>query len=826
MDRARQEATGNDDEVVVLGRRIPGSAIRDVDPIAVLGPDDIRALGATSLTELMKRLKPLSTSSGGGDPVLLLNGRRVSGFGEMQDIPPEAIERTEILPEQDAVRFGFPPTVRVMNFITRKQFRSVAVQQLGGTSTEGGGATNYAEIISTRIDGPRRTSLSASHLRQNRILQSQRDIVPDPDILFALQGNVTGTNSGSLDPRLDQIAGRPMLQAGVPTDPAVRQLLSSYDNEGLATTDLGPYRTLQPRSDTFRVDGTVAAPLDGKISGSLNLTMEAQRSLGLNGLSPALLRVPGGNPGLPFADEVLLYRYLPGTLLRQRTTNLNLHGSGTLQGDYRRWTWNVTTTYDRNRSGALTDQGISVDQLQAAIAAGGDPLMSPDAAALSRRIRNDSHTTTNTVVGEAVANGPVLRLPAGEATVTMTTDFARSTSSGRQDGMADQPLRLERTTRGASVNIDVPITSPDKDVLPFMGRLSANGTLGISGVSNYGRLVTSNYGLNWTPIRGVQFNATINDARTPPPIALLTNPVFTSLNVPFFDFTTGASALVTVLSGGNPDLSPERRRVTTLGVAWQPMRDKEFRVNLDYFDTQISDQTAYLGGATSDFQAAFPGHFLRDPSGSLIQADLRPVNIAREDERKLRVSVNLWTPIGRAPPPPSDKAVVPLKDAPPPKPPKQRPSLFVFLTTTWRLDNRLILQPGSPTLNLLDGATLTGTGGRSRWEVEGNVGGMIGAVNLGVFARLQGATRVRNDLAASDLRFSGRTWLVAYGSLDAEKVVGRPWARKMTLNLTVENLLNDRVDVRDRIGDTPNRFQSAYTDPMGRSIRLGVRKLF
>ena len=43
---------------------------------------------------------------------------------------------------------------------------------------------------------------------------------------------------------------------------------------------------------------------------------------------------------------------------------------------------------------------------------------------------------------------------------------------------------------------------------------------------------------------------------------------------------------------------------------------------------------------------------------------------------------------------------------------------------------------------------------------------------------------------------------------------------------TVENLLNDRIDVRDRTGATPNRFQAAYLDPIGRSIRLGVRKLF
>ena len=45
----------------------------------------------------------------------------------------------------------------------------------------------------------------------------------------------------------------------------------------------------------------------------------------------------------------------------------------------------------------------------------------------------------------------------------------------------------------------------------------------------------------------------------------------------------------------------------------------------------------------------------------------------------------------------------------------------------------------------------------------------------------------------------------------------------MTINVKVEN---DRIDVRDATGAVPNRFQPAYLDPLGRSIRLGIRKLF
>ncbi len=47
----------------------------------------------------------------------------------------------------------------------------------------------------------------------------------------------------------------------------------------------------------------------------------------------------------------------------------------------------------------------------------------------------------------------------------------------------------------------------------------------------------------------------------------------------------------------------------------------------------------------------------------------------------------------------------------------------------------------------------------------------------------------------------------------------------MTINVKVENILNDRIDVRDATGAVPNSFQPEYLDPLGRSIRLGIRKL-
>jgi iron complex outermembrane receptor protein len=816
------------DDIVITGQRTAGSAVGAVDPTATLDQAAIQALGATDLKTLLERLKTLTTSASGGDPVYLLNGRRMSSMNELYSLPQEAMEKIEVLPESEAARFGFPATVRVMNFITKKTFRAVKYQQATGTTTEGGGETNYVEVTAARIDGPHRATLTMSHLRLNPILQSERAIVPDPDTLYALGGNIAGVGGGSIDPALDALVGNPVTIAAVPNDPASRRTLAGYvSGAGApAVTDVGRYRSLQQRSDRISVDGTVAAPIGKSMSGSLNLSMEAQRNTGLNGLAPARLSVPGGIGVLPFASDVLLYRYLPDAVLRQRNTSLTLHGSGLVQGSIRRWGWNVTTSYDRVQGLARSQQGVPIDDLQASIDAGGDPLtmLSPEASALRQDYR--SRTVTGTLLTKAVANGPLVKLPAGDAQITLTGDYARSSSSGSLPGLQQSTLDLTRTTKGASVDADLPIASANQDVLAFLGQLSVNAMIGVSNVSQYGRLVSSNYGLTWSPVQPIQLIASVNEAQTPPAIALLTNPTVTTPNTPFFDFTTGTSVFVTTIAGGNAALAPERRRIVTLGVAVSPIKAKDLRLTANYLETRIGNQTATLGSATAAFQTAFADAFQRNAAGQLVSADLRPVNIAREREKKMQVTLSLSTPIGRTPRPPTPPAGTAAKDSPPPAAPKPRPQIYVSMTTTWRLDDRLSLRSDLPALDLLNGDTLTGTGGRPRWETELNLSGSLGAANIGLYGRLQGPTRIRSNLAASDLRFSGRTWLVPYASLKVDQIVKRPWAKAMMLQFTVENLLNDRINVRDRLDRVPNRFQAPYIDPLGRSVRLGLRKLF
>ena len=761
-------AAEEQDDVIVAAPRPPGSAIGTAEPIAVLDQQALRSLGATSLTELLRRLKPLTTGSGGGDPVVLVNGRRIGGFAQIQALPYEAIERSEILPEEDAARFGFPPTVRVLNLITKKHFRATVAQQTAGTTTEGGGASQQAELTASRIESERRATLQVSHYRRRPIRQDQRDIAPD---LVPLR----------------------------------------TDDRSPAFADVASGRYLLPLTDTIKVDGTFAQPIGPKTDASLNLSMEATRNRRRNGLAPLI----GDDPALPTDLPTDLPTYLPGSALRQHDSALTLRGNGELHGAAGRWTWDATGGYERVRGAVVSGQAVAlVDD------------------AVARALVTRGHSLTGTASAKLTASGPLVRLPAGEVLVTTSADLSRSTSSG--DVGVDAPLppslpvpALRRTTAGASVSAVLPIAAASEGVLSALGRLNANAMVGVSRVSAFGRLNSLNYGLNWQPAPVIEFSASVNLAQTAPAITSLTGAVVAVPNIPVFDYATGDSVTVAALYGGNPALPPEQRRIATVGVAVRPFPKRQVELRADYLDTRVTDLTVMPVSGTRAFEGAFPGRFLRDADGRLVQLDLRAASVAREDERRLRFTLNLWTELGAPPPaPPLPPPEKPDPAAPPAPPPKPRPSIYIMGNTTFRLSDRLTLLPGQPALDLLDGATLDGNGGRARWEVDGNVGANYGPASIGVYGRLQGPTRVRGDLPAADLRFSGLGSLMLYGFLDAEPIVSRPWARKLSLQFTVDNLFNDRIDVRDRTGATPRRFQRGLIDPSGRSIRMGVRKLF
>jgi hypothetical protein len=94
QNAAATQPAEEEDEIVVKGKRPRGSVVGDIQPETVLKSRDVKATGATNFDELLVAIAPdigVARGSGSARPLVLLNGRRVSSYRELRDIPIEAV---------------------------------------------------------------------------------------------------------------------------------------------------------------------------------------------------------------------------------------------------------------------------------------------------------------------------------------------------------------------------------------------------------------------------------------------------------------------------------------------------------------------------------------------------------------------------------------------------------------------------------------------------------------------------------------------------------------------------------------------------------------
>jgi iron complex outermembrane receptor protein len=232
--------------IVVTGQRQRGAVIGDIAPEVQYDRREIRALGAGSLTEILDAIAP-QTRSGrgrdeGGRPVILLNGRRISGFSEIRNIPPEAIERIDVMPEEVALKYGYKADQRVVNFVLRRRFKAYTTELEGGLATSGGRESYGGELNYLQLNRTGRINLAAEYKHADRLLESERDIV-----------------------QADPVPG----------------------------IELGRFRTLLPATDQLTLNGTLNRPVSDNVSATLNGSFDINSSTALLGLPRPSLTPPG-----------------------------------------------------------------------------------------------------------------------------------------------------------------------------------------------------------------------------------------------------------------------------------------------------------------------------------------------------------------------------------------------------------------------------------------------------------------------------------------------------------------------------------------------------
>jgi len=634
-------ADPDEPDIIVTGsRNLPGSVIGDIPPEVQLGPADIRSYGVSSIADLLTELAP-QTGSGrgsGGQPVVLLNGRRISGFQEIRDYPTEAIARVDILPEEVALKYGYRADQRVVNFVLRRRFRAVTLEAADQVATEGGRNLAQGEVDLLNIARETRANLHLSYTGRDALFESDRDIIA-PSSIFSIPGNVT--SGGTV--------------AGVPAGAgAGRVALADFLATAQTATDQTPYRTLLSSQSALGANATVARTILGNVGASINGRLDVTSSAAAQGLPTLTLQVPQGNPFSPFAGSAAVSRVLDDGFnpLRQRNASITSRLGTTFNGSIgTRWNWSLTGAWDRVKSDTITDIGVDAAALQARIDAN-DPTANPfgplTPAEIGAGAANRARSLSSNLQVDALAFGRLFRLPAGDVSTSIRAGAETSELNSRsfRRGLITTG-RVSRDTVNGQANIDLPIASARNGFLPFLGQLSLNANLAADELSDFGTLWTRGYGVNWAPVTGVRLIASATDQDQAPSAAQLGNPVVTTPNVRVFDYVTGTTATVTTTSGGNPLLGASDRHAAKVGLTLKPWSAREFVVTADYTSQDVDNPVQSFPTPTAIIEAAFPGRFTR-VGGQLVALDSRPINFARSEQSQLRWGFNLSVPLKSA----------------------------------------------------------------------------------------------------------------------------------------------------------------------------------
>ncbi len=861
-------------EVVVTAGRLvePGAVIGDIKAELQLTPSDIASYGVSSISDLLAELAPQTRSdrgrgSGGGGPVVLLNGRRISGFNEIRDLPPEAIARVDVLPEEAALKYGFSADQRVINFVLKPRFRAETLEASGGGPTAGGQAGQSAELGLARIAGDDRLNLDLKVSRASALTEAERNLTSlAAGRAFDLIGNVTGAvPGGEIDPALSALAGGPVTLAAVPVlaagaTPTLADFAAAAGRPN--ATDVRGFRTLTPETQKVSVNGVFSRAILAGVAASVNATLEASNTEALRGLPGIALSVPAGDPFSPFGTTVAVNRLIDSFgPLRQSADSWTGHLGVTLARDLAAWRLSLTGAYDHADTRSASDTGVDASVLQAALdarTAAVNPFGPLPASLLAARTQSTGRSISDSGNLQVVASGPLFRVPAGSVRSSVrigVTDSAFASDSQRLG--VTQSADLSRSDVNLMANFDAPLASRRAGVLSGLGELSANANVSVDRLSDFGTLVSLGYGLNWRPVAALSLVASRTHDEAAPTQQQLGAPAVLTPGVRIFDFATGRTVDVTQVDGGNARLLGDDRDVSSLKLNFKPYAARDLTFTANYLKSRIRNPIATFPAATADIAAAFPDRFVRNAQGDLIQIDYRPVNFAREDRSELRWGVNYSRPIGpatatrggapgsRRPP---GFGGAPDAGGPSGAPPRggfgggfpggggrggvQEGRLRFSLYHTLILEDRVSVRPGGPVLDYLNGAAAGAIGGQPRHEIEAQAGIAERGFGAALSADWKSATSVRGGAGAAtgDLAFSdiAKVNLRLFADLSQRKTLleTAPWLRAARISLSVSNLFDRRVAVHDASGATPLSYQPDYVDPTGRTIRLSFRKLF
>jgi hypothetical protein len=796
------------DEIVVTAAR-RGEA--EVAAESEFGEEEIVAQGADSIQDLLTRLAPFIDGSG-EEPVILINGKPAGFDRSILSYPAEALDRLAVLKPEAAAQYGEPAGRRVVNLVLKKNFATLNADAGADFATAGGQYGGSLSVRRTVIDGDTRWNAQARVGADSALRRTARRL-PPRDGVFDSVGFIAAPGGGEIDPALSLAAGRPVTAAAVPPDaltgvPGLGDFAATAGD--LHPIDPNRFETLQSSRRNAALGIGVTRPL-GDFSVSLNVDASRRSSDGLRGLPMASVVLPAGHPWSPFAGDVVLTRPFAGErALRADNGSTSIGASLTLTGNIRGWQTSLAASYARSWADNFLESGVDVARVQQLIDSR-DPAFNPyglweEGLMIAARTR----TKGENLSARLNVRKAVIDLPAGPLTWNLTANTGRNRTQSRQSDAAGNLIFANGVTRSQSsgrMSLSVPISRGGGTEPGWLGDLTVDLSASAQTMTN--SRVQKGFGGNvsWSPWPVLQLRGGIDYADAAPSFDQLDAPIVTTVNR-IFDYARQEIAEPVWVTGGNPDLKRGRRQSLTFAATVRPLGGQILTVNLGYRQSVAKGGLAAFPELTPAIEAAFPERVTRDAAGRLVAVDARAINLARGTNADLSTGVALRLALGGGDGR-SETAGDPLQ-------------LNLSLNHGMRLKSELLTRSGVPVIDELR------AGGQSRHSLsfQASIG------RRGIGSTLSGNWSSPGRLRGGDEVFVFKPPLKLNLSafIESDRVFAVPGKKGLMSGLRLSFDINDLLGGYRRVtredGTVPAGYSRNEIEPLGRVVRLTVRKKF
>lgn len=557
---------------------------------------------------------------GSGATLVLLNGRRLAPSGgegiftDITSIPLSAVERIEVLLDGASAVYGADAVGGVVNIILRKDYTGSETRLRAGTVTEGG-AQEYQ--LGQSFGAGWSTGhglLSYEFYKRDALPRRARALSATCDLtrfggenfcnMFSNPGNILvgdifvgnlttyaiphGQDGTSLTPD-DFTAGTVNFENPNPSQDLL-PLQRRHSLSGFVSQSAGDRLTLEGTAlfSTRKASGRDAAPIE---------------TLVVTDINPFYVNPAGGTEPIliPYSFQADF-----GSTIRE--TDIDTY-SAALTGKLKvteRWLLTTDVGYSRDEHDRLIDGVLNRDEFFVPLVFAA--LDDPNPATAFNPFGDGSHTNPDTVsrirgttsfsgtsdlwTAQAVAEGPVWRLPGGDMRLAVGAEYRRQefSSTGRETTGALNKAQYNRDLSAAFAELRVPLVGPTS-LRPGVNRLEVSLAGRYEKYGDFGDSTNPKFGVEWSPVAGLSFRGSWGTSFKAPAVLDLSETQNLSFIFPIPDPLAEAGfSDALIWTGGNADLKEETATVWNLGIEISPPAMPNLKLGLTYFDIDFKDR--------------------------------------------------------------------------------------------------------------------------------------------------------------------------------------------------------------------------------------------